>query len=237
MAGGTLRLQQTVPNDPNALDLILDQERTTKAADEVQLAVVNQYLGLTDAALIPLGVTREQFQDQWEVLNARILAYGWPRHDVTLNVVDGDWLSPDSVEALSVCGESGANVATNSIDGNTTTHWRHTVDERHSIIYKLRDFPLRAERIRFWYTGAVNEELTDLDVRMAKEKANLGDAGNLLEDGLNLTWTGTDVWIEHTLATPKASAVYIQLDISNSNSTGNTIQIREFEVFCTPKKA
>jgi len=237
MAGGILRLQLDVPTKPNELDLILDQERTTKADDEAELAQNNRFLLLTDADLAKIGLTREVLVDRNDTLNARILAYGWPRHNVTLNVVEGDWLSPGSVQSF--CGETSTNVATNSIDGDTGTHWRHVANERHSIVYKLRDFPLRVEKIRFFYNASlpVNEQLTNLDVHMAKALVNIDDAGNILESGLNLTWPGTGgVFVDHTLATPKASAVYIKL-VFDTASAVNTGQIREFEVFCTPRKA
>jgi len=237
MAGGLLRLQLDVPGDLDSLDLILDQERTTKAEDQALLAQINEYLGLSDEALIPLGMTRDVLVDQSDTLNARILSYGWPRHNVTLNVVEGDWLSPDSVESF--CGESGANVADNSIDEDTGTHWRHTVAERHSIVYKLRDFPLRAEKVRFFHAAAepANEQLTDINVRMSKALANIDDAGNLLVTNANPTWTGAGGGYVEIPLTPneKASAVFIKLEFGTSPfSTG---QIREFEVFCTPKKA
>lgn len=233
MAGGLLRLQLDVPGDLDSLDLILDQERTTKAEDQALLAQINEYLGLSDEALIPLGMTRDVLVDQSDTLNARILSYGWPRHNVTLNVVEGDWLSPQ--EVVSFCGETGVNVADFAVDEDTGTIWRHTDIERHTLVVKLRDFPLRVEKIRFRFNNTDNERLTDLDVRMSKELANINDPDNLLEDDLNITWPGTSgVWVEHTLTTSKASAVYIKLEFDTVSGIG---QIREFEVFCTPKKA
>ena len=238
MAGGLLRLLQTVPNDPDSLDVILDANRENKADDQALLAQNTRYLGLNDEDLVPLGMTRQALTDKNNELNARILAYGWERHDVTLNVVKGGWETPTLVNSF--CGESGANVVGNSIDGLTSTHWRHAVDERHSAIYQLRTYPLRAEIVSFYHsaTEPVNEQLTNIDIRMSKELANIDDAGNLLVSGANPTWVGAGgTHVEIPLApNEKASAVWIKIEFSNSNSVANTSQIRWLRVFCTPRK-
>ena len=233
---GLLRLYVDVPADANKLDLAQDTVEFDKTEDTDRLAIVNEWLGLSNAALLPLGLQRTVLQDEADTINARLMFYGMPNTTVNLTVREGDWFSPDSVNSF--CGETSPNVATNSIDANTATHWRHVLNERHSIVYKMRDFAVRIERIRFFYNTSlpVNEQLTNLDVHMAKELANIDDAANILETGLNITWPGTGgVWVEHTLATPKASAVYIKL-LFDTASAVNTGQIREFECFVTPRK-
>lgn len=234
-----------VPSDPDKLTLLTDPRDFDKQVDTDRLAVVVEQRGQTaptradDAGA--RGLSLEEYDDEltaeWEELSARLEIYGMSNKVINLTVRDGKWMSPASVESF--CGETSTNVAANSIDGDTGTHWRHVTNERHSIVYKLRDFPLRVERIRFFYNASlpVNEQLENLDVHMAKALVNIDDPDNILETGINITWPGTGgVFVEHTLATPKASAVYIKL-LFDTASAINTGQIREFEVFCTPKKA
>lgn len=233
------------PGDPDTLTVLIDPQDFNKTTDTDRLAVVVSQRGQSTAArqddAEARGLSLAEYDDsltaEYDELSARLEVYPMPNKTINLTVRDGKWISPESVNSF--CGETTTNVAANSIDGDTGTHWRHVDGHRHSIVYLLRDFPLRVERIRFFYASGlpVQEQLATLDVRMSKALANIDDADNLLEDDLNITWPGTGgVFVEHTLATPKGSAVYIKLEFDTAHGA-NTGQIREFEVFITPKKA
>lgn len=224
------------------LDLFIDPQQFNKTEDEDRLAVVQELQGLSDPtrtyiALLANAADLDAYDDAlrdeaWQIQD-RLDYYALYSNRIhTLTVRDGAWFSPDLVESF--CGESGVNVVGNSIDGDFGTIWRHSVDERHSVVYQLRDWPKKISRIRFRYSSAepTNEQLSNMDVRAAKNVSVLGEPEAVLESGLDIVWpTGAgNVWVEHTLALKKGDARFIQLDFDTA-SGNNTGQIREFEVW------
>lgn len=228
-----------------AMNLLQDPLAFDKTVDTARLSVIVELQALSTTARQEIadinGQSLAEFDDDlekegWE-LNARLLFYDFPTRGLNLTVKDGDWFSPEAVESF--CGETGANVAANSIDENDATFWRHVADEEHSITYRLRDFPLKISKIRFRYnnTEPANEQLDTLTVRASRALGKIDDAGSLLESNLNITWPAGQgsVWVEHTLVLKKASARYVKLEGFGSAQASNTIQIREFAVFVETK--
>lgn len=222
------------------LDLFIDPFTFVKADDETRLLEIAEFQALSDAARTEVAICKEfgtlaafdaALQDeQWDIED-RIDYYSYDDRTENLTVRDGAWFTPDSVDSF--CGETGANVVGNSIDGSFGTFWRHSVDERHSVIYKLRNYPKKVARIRFRYnsTEPVTEQLSNLDVHAAKNLANIDEAENILETGINISWPvgQGSIWVEHTLAQKKNKARYIKLLFDTAHAS-NTSQIREFAV-------
>lgn len=224
------------------LDLFIDPQAFNKTVDTDRLAVITELQGLSDdtrtvvaicAGAADLAAYDTALQDEeWEIRDRLDYYTLYANRTQNLTVRDGAWFSPDTVDSF--CGETGANLVGNSIDGTNSTFWRHSVDERHSVIYKLRDYPKKVAKIRFRYnsTEPVTEQLSNLDVHAAKNLAKIDDAQNILETGINISWpTGQGaVWVEHTLAQKKNKARYIKLLFDTAHAS-NRSQIREFEVW------
>lgn len=220
------------------LQLYIDPQAFVKTDDEAALVAVQELLALdtlSEGAKAELQLTDERFdlwRDQEDEILDRLDYYDYADRAENLTVRDGAWFTPDAVE--SSCGETGGNVETQSIDGDNGTWWRHAVDERHSIIYELRDHSKKVSKIRFRYgaSESATERLTNLDVHAAKAVANIDEPESILETGIAITWpTGQgDVWVEHTLAAKKNKARFIKL-VFDSDHAQNTMRIREFAVW------
>lgn len=224
------------------LDLLTDPERFNKTIDTDRLSVITELQGLSVTARTqiapPLGHTDlagfdAALQDEQWGIQDRLDYYSlYSNRTQNFTVRDGAWFTPDSVNSF--CGETGGNVVGNSIDGSNSTFWRHSVDERHSVIYQLRGYPKKISKIRFRYnsTEPVTEQLSNMDVHAAKNVANIDDAENILETGINITWPvgQGSIFVEHTLALKKANARFVKLLFDTAHAT-NTSQIREFAVF------
>ena len=236
-----VRLYQDVVGG-NDLNLFIDPQAFNKTIDTNQLSIITELQSLSDDARTEFALCKgsgslvdfdSQLQDEeWEIRD-RLDYYSLYSNRVqNITVRDGAWFTPDSVDSF--CGESGANVVGNSIDGSNSTFWRHSVDERHSVIYLLRGYPKKVSKIRFRYnsTEPVTEQLSNLDVHAAKNLVNIDDAENILETGINIAWPvgQGSVFVEHTLAQKKNKARYIKLLFDTAHAS-NTSQIREFSVF------
>lgn len=173
-------------------------------------------------------------QDRIDSANDLLDSFDYVTKVQNLTVKDGAWFSPDSIQ--SVESEDVGNEASRSIDGNTVTFFRDSVNHQHVIIFKLRDYPKKISKIRFWYTGSARERINNMDVHAANAVPNIDEPENILETDINLDWgVVNDVWIEHTLASKKNKARYIKLVVDDTDNGNNHIQIREFEVWVEPK--
>lgn len=224
------------------LDVVTDVERDNKVADLARVSEIEEIEALSDttrtrlaacAGAVDLVAYDVQILDEkWEIQDRLDYYTLYSNRTQNLTVRDGAWFTPDSVDSF--CGETGGDVVGQSIDGTNSTVWKHSVNERHSVVYLLRDYPKKVSRIRFRYnsTEPAVERLTNLDVHAAKNVANIDDAENILETGINITWpTGQgSTWVEHTLAQKKAKARYIKLVFDTAHSQ-NTAQVREFAVW------
>lgn len=223
------------------LNLFVDPESFNQTIDTNRLAVITEFQNLSDIARLelagdagePLSVYDEMLEEEeWE-LRDRLDYYDLYSNRVeNVTVRDGAWFTPDAVESF--CGEDVGEEAVQSIDGVNSTKWKHTADERHSIIYLLRSYPKKISKIRFRYnaTEPVTEQLANVDVHAAKNLAKIDDAENILETGINITWPIGQgaIWVEHTLANKKANARYIKLLMDTAHAS-NTLQMREFAVW------
>ena len=226
----------------NDLNLFIDPQAFNKTIDTDRLNVIMELQALSDdarttVALLANAASLDDYDaalqdEEWEIRDRLDYYSLYSNHTQNITVRDGAWFTPDSVDSF--CGESGANVVGNSIDGINSTFWRHATDERHSVIYQLRGYPKKISKIRFRYnsTEPVTEQLSNLDVHAAKNVAKIDDAENILETGINIVWpTGAgSVWVEHVLAQKKANARFVKLLFDTAHAS-NTSQVREFAVF------
>jgi hypothetical protein len=98
----------------------------------------------------------------------------------TLNVATTQslqWITPQTV--YNKCGESGGNVATNSIDGSTSTYWRHNSQCNHWIIYDLGE-PMNISRVRIYQSDNDWGSTAGIEVYVSNDPQNWGSA----------VWTG-----------------------------------------------
>ena len=222
------------------LNLFIDPEQFTEAGDQVDLNLILEFQALTDTARAEVAACRgfpdlqsfdADLQDrEWE-LRDRLDYYSYGNRQENITVRDGTWFSPEAVEAF--CGEDVSDPAADSIDGDTNTFWRHGVDERHSITYRIRSYPKRFQRIRFRYGVAesARERLTNLDVRVSRDLSEIDEPRNLRESGINIVWpTPGGVWVEHVLPERVSQARYVKLEFDVAAGSGQG-QVREFEVF------
>lgn len=204
-----------------------DRLQTILDADVAVRTELSDCIGYPDVVAFDL-VT----QDEINAIKDRLDYYDYVTTVVNLTVHEGAWFSPDSIE--SVLSEDVGNEADKSIDGNTATFFRDSTNHQHVIVFKLRDYPKKVSKIRFYYGAgeSARERLNNIDIHASRGLVNIDDAENILETGINLTWTaGGGVWVEHTLASKKNKARFIKLVIDDTDNGNNQCQIREFEVW------
>ena len=221
----------------DTLAVIRDKLIFTKAADDARLLVITDIQGLSDTTRQAIAGSQDLADfdagleaEEWEIRD-RLDYYSYPTRTENLTVADGAWFSPDSVDSF--CGEHATNVASNTVDGNTGTFWQHFNSHTHNITFKLRDWPKKVTKIRFFYGSAlpVRERLSNMTVKASRDISQIDVAANTLETGINITWPGTGgVWVEHTLANFKSNARYIKLEFDTADASNNA-QMREFEVW------
>lgn len=221
------------------LQVIRDKFNFDKADDEARLAVINEIQALSDSArqLVAGGTPLADFDtdlqlEEWQIRDRLDYYDLYSNRQETITVRDGAWFTPDAVESF--CGESGTDVVGQSIDGLNNTIWRHTVNERHNVIYRLRDYPKKISKIRFRYANNEpdRERLTSLDVHASKNLNRIDDVESILEQGINISWPvgAGNTWVEHVLAQKKANARYIKLSFT-TDDPNNVMAIREFAVW------
>jgi hypothetical protein len=134
----------------------------------------------------------------------------------TLNVATTQslqWITPQIV--YDKCGESGGNVAANSIDGIFSTYWRHDLTCYHRIIYDLGE-TMNISRIRIYQRDNDWGGTAGIEVYVSNNPQNWGSA----------VWTGRidniwgDGWVNS--GTFQASGRYIKL-VSKSNSANQRL--------------
>lgn len=145
------------------------------------------------------------------------------------NVAQGAWYTPDAIESVS--HENVGEEATLAIDDDFSTWWQSDDgSSTREIIFKLRDYPKKIERIR------VRAPVTDLraqiqgvTIKASKALAMIDDPDNTLDAGVNFTYID-NIWLEHTLAAVKANARYIKLEITQSLFVADPAQVRIREI-------
>ena len=220
------------------LNLFIDPQSFTQTEDQEALALVQEIEASNELVRTELGVCRgfsslqeydDYLEDQRWQLQDRLDYYNYDNRTEQLDVRDGAWFSPDAVEL--VCGEDAGDVAADSIDGDTGTFWRHSAIERHSIIYRLRDYPKKVSKMRIWHaaTGTNREQLQNIDVFASRALGNIDDPANQLLAGFTPPWSATGDWNVIDFTFKKNKARYVKL-LFDSNRPDGQIQIREIEI-------
>jgi len=226
-------------NAGTELDLYIDPQTFVKVDDDARILKLVELQSLSDSVRADVAMCYDfpdlasfdtALQEESDMLKDRVDYYAYDNRTENFSVRDGAWFTPEAIESF--CGETGTNVATNSIDGDNGTSWRHAVNETHHIVYRIRSYPKKISKIRFRYNTAepVTEQLANITVRAAQNLRKIDDAANLLESGITIVWTGLGgTWVEHVLASKKSNARYIKLEFTSAHAT-NTAQVREFQV-------
>jgi len=213
----------------------IDPEVYSQSEDQDRLDVITQFQALDDLArqeLISLisSSSLEELDDALEKLEwslrDRLDYYDYDTRIENITVADSAWFTPEAVESF--CGESGANVIGNTIDGDNQTFWRHEVDETHEIVYRLRSYPKKITAVRFRHASGepAREQLENLTITAARSIAGLDKPENVVASGVNPTWAAG--WVEVDVSN-KANVRYLKLEFVSANAN-NQGQIREFAV-------
>ncbi|MEM3566740.1 MAG: discoidin domain-containing protein [Candidatus Bathyarchaeia archaeon] len=127
------------------------------------------------------------------------------------------WIIPKTV--YSKCGESGSNIAANSIDGSTSTYWRHSSTCYHWIIYDLGE-PMNISRIRIYQGDNDWGSTAGINIYVSNDPQNWGSA----------VWTGRiDGYGWVNSGQFQAQGRYIKLE-SRSNSDSQRLYEVQVEV-------
>jgi len=123
------------------------------------------------------------------------------------------WITPKTVYGR--CGESGGNVAANSIDGSTSTYWRHDSTCYHWIIYDLGE-PMNISGIRI-YQGYYDWGSTaGINVYVSNDPQKWGSA----------VWSGRidgDGWVTRQF---QAQGRYIKLESRSNSASQRLIEVQ-----------
>lgn len=223
------------------LRLYIDPQEFDRASDQAALAAIQEVEAASDNIRAEIGLCRgfgtlEDFdakleKDRWDLLD-RLDYYDYDNRRESFNVRDGAWFTPEAVESF--CGEEAGNEAALTIDGVNNTDWRHDVDERHSITFRLRGYPKKVSKLRLRYGASepVREQLQNLDIRISRGLANIDDPVNLREQRLNPVWPvgAGATWVEIVLSSKVVQARYIKLEFDTAHG-GNQAQMREIGVW------
>lgn len=142
----------------------------------------------------------------------------------TFNLFGGPWKIPTGI--ISHCGESGAFVATRTIDNDTATYWAHALTEYHTITFDL-GASYTVQKIRLYqYATEANRwgRVAGLAVFVSENIVDWGD--NLWEGVMN-----AEGWIENGNSFEKIGR-YIKL-VSYSNYDSQVMC--EFQAYATER--
>ena len=217
------------------LDLYIDPAEYSEAQDQLDLALVEEIQASSDPIREQLAVANgfanvgdydAWLEDQIDELKDRLDYYSYENRDEVIPVRDGDWFTPEAVEA--VCGEETGSgwVAANMIDDDTQTWWQHNDDEPHEVTLRLRDYRKRVSKIRIRRGNNVRSQLNNLDVRAAMTIANLDNPESLRATGVELT-VAQD-WNEIDFTSPR-NCKYIRLTGFGSAQADDEARIRRIE--------
>jgi hypothetical protein len=135
----------------------------------------------------------------------------------TLNVATTQglqWITPQTV--YNKCGESGGNIATNSIDGSTSTYWRHDSTCYHWIIYDLGE-TMNVSRIRIYQSSYDWGSTAGINIYVSNDPQNWGSA----------VWTGRvdgDGWVASGQF--QAQGRYIKLESRSNSASQRLIEVQ-----------
>ncbi|MEM4700686.1 MAG: discoidin domain-containing protein [Candidatus Bathyarchaeia archaeon] len=125
------------------------------------------------------------------------------------------WITPKTV--YNRCSESGSNVAANSIDGSTSTYWRHDSTCYHWIIYDLGE-PMNISRVRI-YQGQYDWGSTaGINIYVSNDSQNWGSA----------VWTGRIDGDNQWVASGQfqAQGRYIKLESRSNSASQRLIEVQ-----------
>jgi len=142
----------------------------------------------------------------------------------TLNVTTTQrlqWITPKAVYGK--CGESGSNIAENSIDRSTSTYWRHSSTCYHWIIYDLGE-TMNISRLRIyqgyydWDQGYYDWGSTaGINIYVSNDPQNWGSA----------VWTGRidgNGWVNSGRF--QAQGRYIKLESRSNSASQRLIEVQ-----------
>lgn len=224
------------------LKLIADPITYNEALDNSELDVITQFQGLDDDARSVSagcrGISLEQYDDalreEKDIILDRLDYYSlYSNRTQQLTVRDGAWFTPDSVEDFG--SEDLGFPAINTIDDVNNTFWKHdTLNHKHFITWKLRDYPKKASKIRLRYGASENaqERLTNITIKAAKAVANIDEPGNELLIDFVPTWpTGAGAtWFEIEFTSKINRGRFFKMEF-DTEQVDNKARVREIDIW------
>lgn len=176
--------------------------------------------------------TLEEYDDyldsEWGMRRDLIDFFDYDTKVVNITSKNGAWFLPIGVESF--CGEEVGREAIYAIDGSQSTFWQHEDNEAHEIIFKLRDYKKRVEKIRIYRGSNARSALNNLDIYVANSIGGLDDPQNLAIADASIDID--DDWNEIVFST-KQRGRYIRLTGFGSENNSNESRIRELEAWVT----
>lgn len=217
-------------NDPTAFTSAGDTaELADITAIQTSVDTVREIVGACNGFVV-LADYDAFLEDKEFELRDRLDYYNYDIEAINVDEREGAWFSPDSVEAFG--SEDPGFPATNTIDGDNSTQWRHEIIETHTFTWKLRDYPKKITKMRLRYGAGENirERLTNITIRAAKNLNNIDETNNIIATGVNPTWPigAGNTWFEIDWPVNKNRGRYIKLEFETEHGN-NHARIREIE--------
>lgn len=174
--------------------------------------------------------------DLFDDLSERIDYYDYGTDVENTTVMTGAWFSPIAITAFG--SEDPTFPATNTIDGDLSSQWRHEVVETHTMTWELRAYPKKIEKMRFRYGNGENvrEQLENITIRSSKNLNKIDDPGNIIATGVNPVWPigQGNTWVEVEWPTKKNRGRFIKIEFETAHGN-NHARIREVEFWVTTR--
>lgn len=223
------------------LTVIRDRSEFTQADDLERLSVITDLQNATQAVREyiaggpgALGEFDAKLETEEQELRDRLDYYDYSNEQIQITVKDGAWFTPEAVESVS--DEKVGNEAVLAIDGDNQTYWQSDNAGTRTIIFRLRHYRKKVEKIRFrTNTSDGRSHLQGVTIRMSGGLGQIDNPQNEIATGLNLD--GAASWFEHTLASPKSNVRYIKIECATSMHTNpDQLRIRELAAWVTTRR-
>lgn len=241
------RFWYQLSGDPDVFNVYADPTTLDRADMEAYRDFLLEVQGASDAIRIELamgslnavpGIGPQQslqdfddlVQDELDRYLDILDYYDYDTRQQTLTVRDGAWITPIAIESVS--HENVGEEATLAIDGDFGTWWQSDASGTREIVFELRSYPKKIERLRVRAPASdLRAQLQGVTIKAAKNINMIDDPRNWLDTDIDLTYTG-NIWLEHTLTTPKFNARFMKLECATSLFVANPeqVRIREIEV-------
>lgn len=217
-------------DDPVAFTKVTDEARR---AEIVEIQAVNDTIRtlLATCAQTDLATFDDALAQELDDLDDRLDYYDYELVPISIEERDGAWFSPVAVTDFG--DEDPGFPASNTIDGDNGTQWRHDVlHTPHFITWELRAYPKKVTKMRLRYGAGENirERLTNITIKASKALSKIDDPSSVRATGINPTWPvgQGNIWFEIDWPSAVARARFIKLEFESEHGN-NAARIREIE--------